>query len=204
MSVRSTGRYRPDRAWLLAFSYFAVCWTAAWVTGALGRLAAPTPEGIGWWAWFVVSVVVVVVGYWVVWPMGTEARGRPRTPMSWVFGLVWGVSEGLLFLAVQTVVVGWALPVWATVFVTFLVLAGFVGMWHALYWDVEVAPPHNIGAWNLRKVLWVHVPNLAVTLGFLTVYDEAALFVGLQTLALVGSAVAMRFPAPGGAEELVS
>ncbi len=210
MSVRRTGLHLPHRAWLIAFGYFLVCWAVAWVTGALDRVLdgpligeGQTGEA-GWLFWGALSLIVVIVGYWYVWPMGTFTNGRPRTIWTWVFGILWGVSEGLLLLSVQTLVDGWFDAVWVVVAVTFVVLATYIGLWHAQFWDWEVAPSHNIEAWNVPKVLLVHTPNLIVTTTFLTLYDNAALFVALQTIALVGSAVAMRFPAPLAPPEKVA
>ena len=209
MSVRRTGVHFPRRAWFIAFGYFVVCWLIAWATGALSRVLdeplvgeGQTSES-GWLFWGAASLIVVIVGYWYVWPMGTFTNGRPLTVWTWVFGLLWGVSEGLLLLSVQTLIDGWFDTVWVVVAVTFVVLSTDIGLWHALFWDWEVAPSHNIEVWNLRKVLFVHTPNLIVSTTFLTLYDNAALFVLLQTIALVGSAVHMRFPAPTATPEKV-
>ncbi len=84
----------------------------------------------------------------------------------------------------------------ATVGLTFLLLPAFQGGWHSLYWDLKVAPPHNLPEWNLRKVLFCHVPNLLVTLTFYAVSGSAIWFVAFQVISLALSARAMRFPRP--------
>jgi hypothetical protein len=85
-----------------------------------------------------------------------------------------------------------------------LLLSAFQGVWHAAYWDVHVAPEHNVPEWNLRKVVLCHVPNLLATLTFYAVSGSAVWFVVLQTVSLVLSATAMRFPRPSRAEPAVS
>ncbi len=147
-------------------------------------------------AWTFAALVVVVVGYWVIWPRGTLTHGRPlNLPAVMVFGVAWGVSEGLLFLSVWAVADRWLPWGWALA-VTMLAVGAFLGLWHALYWDLKVAPEHNIEAWNLRKVLFVHVPNLAVTVPYLATYGSGAVFVGLQAIGLLGATRAMHFPSP--------
>ena len=85
---------------------------------------------------------------------------------------------------------------WLVVTVAFLVIAAFTGTWHQVFWDVYVAPIHNIEEWNLRKVLIVHTPNLILSLSLLTLFGSGVLVVVAQVIALVGSSVKMHFPAP--------
>jgi hypothetical protein len=78
--------------------------------------------------------------------------------------------------------------------VSFLVIGTFVGLWHQFYWDIYVAPEHNIIEWNTKKVLFAHVPNIVVTLAYLTIYESAGIFVLCQAFALIVSTFFMRFP----------
>ena len=189
--------------WLRAGAYFCGCLIASAVTGVLDAVLTGRPLGDGDLhdPVFVVAlagcVALEVVAYGLVWPRGTYTLDRPRDlAAGGTFGAVWGLTEGQLLLA------GWAVverTEWSTVYVAlaaFVLLSGFQGAWHALYWDRHVAPEHNDPAWNLRKVLLCHVPNLTATLTFLAVYRAPLLFVLLQTIALVLSACAMRFPRP--------
>lgn len=193
--------YSPSRAWQRAAVYFAACWLIAAATGTLPRVWRWPPATADqlrdprWLAFTALCLVIIVVGYGVIWPLGTATHGRP---LVWAavlpFGVLWGLSEGQLFAAVWSAAFArWGASVW-TVAVAFLVLAAFIGLWHQFYWDVAVAPLHNIEVWNARKVLLVHTPNLIATLTWLTLYRNGALFVLLQTLALLLSTIFMRFP----------
>ncbi len=149
-----------------------------------------------WWLGLVVVLAIVAIAYGVVWPAGTHTHGRKRDlPAELSFGLLWGLSEGQLFLCIwlsfETLLpAGWLIPV-----ASFFAIATFSGLWHSQFWDLYVAPEHNDPAWNLRKVLFAHMPSLAATLTFLALTGNAALFVVFQTLALVLSTLAMRMPA---------
>ncbi|MEL7210619.1 MAG: hypothetical protein AAGK32_20695, partial [Actinomycetota bacterium] len=200
------GRYSPRSAWLRALVYFAACWLVSWLTGVFATITTTAPvtgeqvASAGWWLSAVGCLVVVGIGYGIVWPLGTETHGRPLRPV-WVlaFGLLWGAAEGQLFLSMWSVADRLIGPAWLVVVVTFGAISVFTGLWHDRYWDRLVAPEHNITAWNARKVALCHVPNLAATLTFLAVYENALLFVAFQTLALCLSSWFMRFPPPTAA-----
>ena len=199
--------YDSRRAYRLAAVYFVVCWVLAIVTGVTGRLfgdpvvAEGQASSPAWVALVVAAVVVVVIAYGVIWPIGTRSHGRARHwPTVIGFGLLWGISEGQLFASFWAVVSRFVGPDWLVIAVTYLAIAAWNGPWHLKFWDVHVAPLHNIDEWNARKVLFAHTPNLLISLTILTVYENVAIFVGLQTLGLLLSTIVMRFPrygAPG-------
>ena len=197
--------------WRRAAAYFAGCIALAWLTGVLDKVLTGSPLGTGSWSdpAFVLAVVgcclIEVIAYGVVWPRGTYTLDRPRDlPAQVPFGLVWGCCEGLLLLSIWALVARTGWPTAAVALGTFAVASVVQGGWHAAYWDRKVAPEHNIPSWNLPKVLLCHVPNLAATLSFLAVYDAPLLFVGFQTISLVLSTVAMRFPRPYRGQRLVT
>ncbi len=201
MSIRGT--YSPNSAVIRALAYFAVCWIIAGLSGVtatvFGEAIATSSQlqSVEWWMSTVGCLTVIVVAYGVIWPKGTVTHDRRRhTPMVLGFGLLWGISQGQLYLAIRMgaaeindnrLVIG---------VLTFGVISTVTGLWHDRYWDRFVSPPHNIQAWNGRKVVFCHVPNLVVTLTYLAVHDNHAIFVALQTLALVLSTWFMHFPAP--------
>lgn len=193
-------RYDAVRAWRMAGCYFSVCFALSIAMGVLPELIAvpatqaQLAEG-RWWLGLMTVLAIVVIAYGLVWPAGTKTHGRKRDlPAALSFGLLWGLSEGQLFLCFWVVFEsllpgGWLVPV-----ASFVAIATFSGLWHSQYWDIYVAPEHNDPAWNLRKVLFAHVPSLAATLCFLALTGNAALFVLFQTVALVLSSLAMRMP----------
>lgn len=197
--------YSPRLAWLRAAVYFAACFGIAAASGTLQTvLSQPlaTAEQLanaGWIAWTLLCIAVQLWGYAYIWRKGTLHHGRPLNLLAvLVFGTLWGLAEGLLFLSVYRVFAGFLDGFWATA-AAFLIIAAFLGLWHQFYWDIYVAPEHNISAWNLRKVLLAHVPNLVVTLTYVTLFGNLGIFVLLQTFALLVSTFFMRFPPFWGA-----
>lgn len=199
-AVVEKGRYDARAAWMRGGIYFVICFLVSWFSGIAPSLLQreawlPNPLTATWGAFAAVCLLIIIVGYFVIWPMGTETHGRPLSwPAVLVFGLLWGLSQGQLFASIWSWPARYFSSDWVVVGIAFIVIATFNGLWHSQFWDIYVSPIHNIEAWNLRKVLLVHVPNLLCTLTFLTLYRNVGLFVALQTLALVGSAYFMHFP----------
>jgi len=193
--------YDVRLAWLRAGMYFCACFLASWATGVLHTLlhtplfSAEQAQSMSWLALTAGCVLVEILGYWVIWPMGTFTLDRERNlPVQVGFGLMWGIAEAQLFLAFWAAIEMFGMSTLATALVAFGLISTFQGMWHSLYWDIHVAPEHNIPEWNKWKVLCAHVPNLIITLTYLALHGNAALFVGFQTLSLLGSTIYMRFP----------
>ncbi len=151
-----------------------------------------------WWAATAAVTAYVGFAYFYFWPRGTLCYGRQLRPaFALFFGFVWGACQGLLMLSVFRYVQGFGLaPQW-TVLIMFIVYSTFSGLWQSQFWDVYVSPPHNIEEWNLRKVLVCHVPFLLFALLHLAIYDNAAVFILWQIMALMSCSWVMRFPAPG-------
>jgi hypothetical protein len=199
--ARPPQEYDPQRAWLRAGIYFCACWLFGLLTGVAQTLftrplvLAQQLANPAWLLFTGLCFVVVGVGYWVIWPRGTQTHGRRlNLPAVLLFGALWGFSEPVLFLSFWTLVGRVSTVPVLRIAGSFIAVAAFIGLWHSLYWDIYVAPPHNIQAWNLRKVLFVHVPNLLVSLSYLAVYDNSGVFVLVQAFGLLGSTLFMRFP----------
>lgn len=194
-------RYSPKRAWRLAGLYFASCGLIAVASGALRWVISEPwvhPDQStqpGWWALSLACTGVILIGYGLIWPRGSFTDGRQRQALVvLIYGLLWGLAQGLLFLSIVMLVArsGWA-PLWVGG-ASYLVIGSYMGLWHRFFWDIYVSPPHNYTEWNLRKVLLCHTPNLVLCLSHLMLFGNAALFLLWQTLALLLSAWAMRFP----------
>jgi len=188
-------------AWKRATIYFAVCLLIAYFSGALQMvLEHPliTAGNLRDSAWILSTLLCIAVEIWAyifLWPRGTLNHGRQ---LYWsvvlTFGAAWGLSEGLLFISVFIL----ASKVFTSKFViwlvSFFVIGTFIGLWHQFYWDIYVAPEHNIPEWNAKKVLFGHMPNIMITLAYLTLYESAGIFVLCQAFALIASTYFMRFP----------
>ena len=198
--------YQPLRAWRLAGVYLLLLTalsTLAGTTQWLIRQPLATASQLAdpcWWLLLLACLLVTLEAYGLYWPRHTLRFGRPRRPLAQVgFGLAWGLALGLWMLTL----VRWArqwLPGEGAAAVPALLLAfGLISLWQALvqsyFWGVHVTPEHDTPASNRCKVWRCHVPFLASGLVFLGCYGDAALFVGLQMLCLVITALAMRMPA---------
>lgn len=199
MSTRAP--YSPKLAWLRALAYFAFCFGIAAASGALqsvlGAPLVPADAGAAWWALALGYLAIIVIGYAVIWPIGTFTDNRARHgALSIAYGATWGLAQGMWFLTIWTWIgkAGLA-PLWSGA-LAYLAIGGYNGLWHRFFWDIYVSPPHNYTEWNGRKVLLAHTPNLIVGLVLLGLYGSGGVYVLMQALALGISAFVMRFPAP--------
>jgi hypothetical protein len=195
-------RYDAYTAWLRGGIFFSVCFVISWITGVLDAtffhpIWPLQMDNISLFILFTLtSFVTVLIGYWIIWPIGTVSYGRKWSWYCVLFGIVDGLSESQLFLCIWSAVEHIGLPRYGTGLITFVLQGGFKANWDQRYWNVYVAPAHNIEEWNVRKVLLVHIPNVLVTFSFFITYGNATLYCATQTLALIGSTSAMRFPSP--------
>jgi len=193
--------YNPRVSWTRAWIVFCACFIISWATGTLENLLS-TPlvtqeqlKNSAWITWTAGCFVLILVAYWIIWARWTVVLGRKRYLLSQViFGLIWGASIGQIFLVIWHLAGFLPFPVWGRWLVAFSLMSTH-GLWMDLYWDVYVLPEHDT-PWSLKwKVICSHIPNMLVCLTFLALYDNRAIFVMLQALALTGASVSMRVPA---------
>ena len=195
--------YDPRPAWVRAGIYFCCCYLLSYLSGGM-RLIVTSPVVTSaqlhdprWVAATALVLTFIVVAYSFVWVRYTVKFDRARTPLvSGLFGLLWGTSSGQLFLAVWVLAHKTSLPVWGATLVAYLVLAAWQPNFHNIYWDHYIAPEHDTSMTQKIKALGCHIPNLALTLTYLTVWHDYLVFVSFQVVACVSAAVGMRFPAP--------
>lgn len=200
LPVNST--YDPRLAWIRAGVYFCACVAVAHFCGVLAKviesplatsqqLASPL-----WWLLTLACCAVIVVGYAVIWPMGTFTDGRRSHPvLTLVYGSIWGACQALWFLSIWSLLARTGLAaVWVAI-ASYLLIGTYNGCFHRFFWDIYVSPPHNYTEWNAKKVLLCHTPNLVLCLTYLALFGNFAIFVLLQAAALAFSAFFMRFPA---------
>ncbi|GMH60189.1 hypothetical protein TrST_g8382 [Triparma strigata] len=191
--------YSASSAWLSALTFFSLCFILSWSTGVLSSvffhpsLPPLTPPFL---TFTITCFVVVFLGYWIIWPIGTVTYNRPTSPYSILFGLLDGVSESLLILSFWSLIELINLPRYLTASITFLIQGGFKSNWDLKYWNIHVAPAHNIEEWNKWKVCFVHVPNVLLTFSYFVTYGCSSLYVATQVVAVIGSTWFMRFPSP--------
>jgi hypothetical protein len=198
---RTITGYSPRLAWIRGGIYFTSGFILSILTGVLPTLiskpiaTAEQISNIVWWLFTFLCVAVIYFAYFYLWPRGTLTHGRElHLPQVLFFGLFWGLGEGQVFLSAWAVTEKFIGNVWLTALVTFLIVGTFKGLWQSQYWDIYVAPEHNIPEWNLKKVLFGHIPNLIFTLSYLAVFGNALIFLLLQTAGLMYMTYRMRFP----------
>lgn len=194
--------YSPRLAWIRGGIYFTSGFILSILTGVLTALVSKPIATSGqvsnfsWWLFTLLCVGVIYFAYFYLWPRGTLTHGRElHLPQVLCFGLFWGLGEGQILLSAWAVTEKFISNIWLTALVTFLIVGTFKGLWQSQYWDIYVAPEHNIPEWNLKKVLFGHVPNLICTLSYLAVFGNALIFLLLQTAGLMYMTYRMRFPA---------
>lgn len=192
----------PRLAWMRGGIYFTSSFIISILTGVLPALTnkpVVTSENLAdpfWWIFTLASAGVIYFAYFYLWPKGTLTHGRElHLPSVLTFGLLWGLSEGQIFLSIWSVLEKFIVNPWFVALTAFLNIGMFKGLWQSQYWDIHVAPEHNIPEWNLKKVLFGHIPNLICTLSYLAVFGNALIFLLLQTAGLMYMTYRMRFPA---------
>lgn len=196
--------YRATPAWIRAGIYFCACFLIAWASGATEKLLdgpIATSDQLRdptWIGYTLAALGFICVAYGIVWVHFTVRFDRPLTPVrSTLFGVLWGLSSGQLFLSVWLIANDVGLPEPAAWVVTWLVLGAWQPNFHNIYWDHWIAPEHDTRLTQRIKALGCHIPNLLITLTYLALFDNALIFVGLQVIACVSASAGMRFPAPG-------
>eukprot|EP00928_Gymnodinium_smaydae_P031114 TRINITY_DN2294_c0_g1_i2.p1 TRINITY_DN2294_c0_g1~~TRINITY_DN2294_c0_g1_i2.p1 ORF type:complete len:317 (+),score=39.70 TRINITY_DN2294_c0_g1_i2:80-1030(+) len=202
-STATEHQYDPKGAWLEGGAFISLCFMLSWAAGVLDAtffhpcvVVQAQSDSAAFFVFTAAAFVVVIVGYWLIWPVGTVAYGRKWGWHCVLFGVLDGLAEAQLFLCIWALIELAGLPRYGTGLVTFLMQGGFKANWDQKYWNVRVAPAHNVQDWNKWKVLFVHLPNVLVTFSYFITYGSATLYVASQTVALLGSTSAMRFPSP--------
>ena len=193
--------HSPPLAWMRAGLYFCMVLTVSWLAGVLrvllhsplvsaGQMADPL-----WRILTLLCIALVVWGYVVWWPRGTLTYDRKLYPVPQIlFGLAWGTCSSQVPLILWAVVEGFGFGRWINLFLVLFLLSGFSQIYQSGWWDIHVSPPHNVRAWNVKKVLFGHMPFLLATLAHLALFGNAAIFVMLHAAAMACSTLAMRFP----------
>jgi uncharacterized membrane protein len=207
------GRYRrhppdvfsPKAAWLRAGIYFCACYLVAIATGVFEVLlaqpvfSAEQTVQTTWWLWVIGLILLITVAYWVIWARYTLRFDRRRDLMPQVaFGLLWGFASGTLFLSFYAIAqaIGDTWATWQVWLLAYVMIAVWQALWQDYYWDIYISPEHD-SPWSIKlKVFATHIPNITACLIFFAIYENHAIFVALQTWALLGASLAMRMPAP--------
>jgi hypothetical protein len=195
--------WKPGAAWIRALIYFSFCNIFIAASGTLEQLILRpifTIEQISnlcWRLYTIFCFIFVFIAYVIIWPRSTLKFDRKYYIGSEIiFGIIWGFSTGGLLLSVYHL---WSLT-GIPPGVVYILSYVCIGVWQyfiqAYFWDIYVSPEHDTPRSILIKTFACHLPNVTISLGFLTIWGNYAIFIFIFIIALVSSAIAQRFPAP--------
>jgi hypothetical protein len=195
--------FSPAAAWLRACIFFCACFIAAWLSGTQQRMLdgpVVTPEQLQdprWLLWTGGFAFLIIAGYWGVWARYTIRFERRRhLPSQIPFGVLWGLSVGQFILVVWhgVTLVGAGWPAWAIILVSWIGAGTMFALWMLFYWDLYIAPEHDSRYSIALKTIVVHIPQTLVCVTYLTLFENYLIVIAMETLALLGAAIAMRMP----------
>jgi hypothetical protein len=120
-----------------------------------------------------------------------------------MFGLLWGTGFGQMLLSVWRIaeLIGPSWQRWQHGLIAYILITIWQWLLMDMYWDIYISPEHDSPKSIKMKVPLTHVPNVTLCLIFFAIYNNYAIFIALQTLALVGCSVNLRMPAPWSKEK---
>jgi hypothetical protein len=195
--------FSPAAAWLRAGIFFCACFVASWLTGTQALiLEAPLATSAqlrdpAWITFTIAYMLFVIAGYWFLWTRFTIRFDRQlHLPAQLAFGLLWGLSAGQFILMVWYgfVLIGPGWPDWLLIVTAWLSAGSLFGLWMVLYWDLYCVPEHDSKYSIALKTIVIHIPQTFVSITYVTLYDNFAILIAVETLALTGAAVGMRVP----------
>ncbi|MHA2282251.1 MAG: hypothetical protein ACXAC5_15520 [Promethearchaeota archaeon] len=195
--------WKPGAAWTRAIIYFSFCNIFIVTSGTLEQLISQplfTLEqitDISWVVYCIFCFIYAFFAYWILWSRMTLTFDRKYyLGAEILFGITWGFCTGGLLLSFYHL---WSLTVpfsWARYLLSFLTM----GLWQYFiqdyFWDVYISPEHDTPKSIFIKTIVSHIPNMLISLGFLTIWGNYAIFVLIYVVALVASTIFQKFPAP--------
>ncbi|MFW9818430.1 MAG: hypothetical protein ACFFE5_02375 [Candidatus Thorarchaeota archaeon] len=195
--------WRPEAAWIRALIYFSICNIIIAASGTLEQIIIQpifTIEHVTNPSWIIycsICFTYIFLAYWILWSRMTLTFDRRYYLGSEIiFGVLWGFSTGGILLTFYHL---WSLT-GVVEGVKYLLSFISMGIWQYFiqdyFWDIYVSPEHDTPKSIKIKTIVCHIPNIAICLGFLTIWDNYAIYVSLQTFALIASTIFQKFPAP--------
>lgn len=195
--------WKPGAAWTRAFIYFSFCNIFTAASGTLEQIFMQpifTKDQITnpyWIIYCSFCFIYVFFAYWLLWSRMTLTFDRKYYLGSEiVLGVIWGFSTGGLLLSFFHL---WNLtgaPDWAIFLLSFISMGFWQYFIQDYFWDIYVSPEHDTPRSIIIKTLLCHIPNVVISLGFLILWNNYAIYVVLFIFALVASTIFQRFPAP--------
>ncbi|MBY9009426.1 MAG: hypothetical protein KGD74_06140 [Candidatus Lokiarchaeota archaeon] len=195
--------WKPVAAWTRALIYFSFCNIFIAASGTLEQIFTRplfTTEQISspfWILYIIVCFIFVFIAYVIIWPRSTLTFDRKFYLSSEiVFGLIWGFSTGGLILSIYHLWSLTGISPWLIYILSYICIGVWQFFIQAYFWDIYVSPEHDTPRSIVIKTFACHLPNVTISLGFLTIWGNYAIFIFIFIIALVSSAIAQKFPAP--------
>ena len=200
--------YKPVVAWIRALIYFAFCNIVSIVTGSLETLVTQpiaTNEQLTdpiWITFCTFCFIYIFFAYWILWARMTLTFDRKYYIGSEIiFGLLWGISTGQLLLSFYHLWNMTSLPTGIIFLFSYVCMGAWQYFIQDYFWDIRVSPEHDTPRSIMIKTFFSHVPNVAICLLFLSLYNNYLIFVATQTFALIATSIFQKFPAPWAKED---
>jgi hypothetical protein len=193
----------PGAAWTRAIIYFVICNLISVITGTfdyivsqeivtLSQLADPA-----WWIFVSICFIYIFIAYWILWARMTLHFDRKfHIGSEIIFGVVWGLSMAQVLLSFYRLWIMTGLTGVPLYLVTYACMGAWQYFTQDYFWDVYVSPEHDTPQSIIKKTLISHIPNVALLLAFLMVFNNFFIFMTAQAFGLVAAAIFQRFPAP--------
>jgi hypothetical protein len=195
--------WKPEAAWTRAFIYFPFCNIFIAASGTLEQIILRPIFTLAqisnpfWIFCIVFCFFFVIIAYVIVWPRTTPTFNRKYSfGPEILFGFIWGFSTGGLILSFYHL---WSLtgfPAWVTYILSYICIGVLQFFIQAYFWDIYVSPEHDTPSSIILKTFVCHLPNVTISLGFLTIWGNYLLFIFIFIIALISSTIAQKFPAP--------
>lgn len=207
---RDVSEFDPLAAWLRAGILFSAFYLISWATGTMETIVtSPVAtrdqiRDVSWWLWLVGLTAFILFAYYGIWARYTIRFDRKIDlfPQA-VYGLIWGTALGQMLLSIWRVstLIGNSWKVWQQWLLAYVLIGIWQWLLMDMVWDVYISPEHDSPKSIKIKTMFTHIPNVTLCLIFLALYGNYAIFIALQTLALVGCSINMRMPAPWSKEK---
>ncbi|MFW9902047.1 MAG: hypothetical protein ACFFDY_12310 [Candidatus Thorarchaeota archaeon] len=195
--------WKPNVAWLRAFIYFSFCNIVIAASGTLEQLIIQplfTRDQITNHFWFLYCIfcfIYVFFAYWILWSRMTITFNRKYYLGSEIlFGVIWGYSTGGILLSFYHFWSFINIPNWVHYLLSFASMSIWQYFIQDYFWDIYVSPEHDTPRSIIIKTLVCHIPIVTISLGFLTFWNNYAIFILFFIFALIASSIFQKFPAP--------
>ncbi len=195
--------WKPGAAWTRAMIYFSFCNIIITISGTLEQILTKpifTLEqitNIYWIIYLTTCFTFVFFAYFILWPRNTlNFERKLYLGSEIIFGIIWGFSTGGILLSFYHL---WSLTgvlPWINYILAFISISLWQYFIQAYFWDIYVSPEHDTPRSILIKTFTCHLPNVLLSLGFLSIWGNYTIFISFFIIALVSSTIFQRFPAP--------